>query len=112
MCTLEAALVVQCSIHRYLLNWIHGFVATNAFLSCSTKHIRNFGSSRSLSLQRPIRFPNLWCPFEAFLKTSSSLEVLIEMWSAVENSFKGVVIAKLTHQEEEEEEEETEQSNL
>jgi hypothetical protein len=34
------------------------------------------------------------------------------MWSAVENSFKGVVIAKLTHQEEEEEEEETEQSNL
>lgn len=44
--------------------------------------------------------------FEAFLKTSSSLEVLIEMWSAIENSFKGVVIAKLSHQEE------AEQSNL
>jgi hypothetical protein len=42
----------------------------------------------------PKRF-SLSFTLKAFVKTASSFEQLIKMWPAVENPFKGIVVAKL-----------------
>lgn len=91
----EAAFVVRSSIHTHLLSWVYGILATEAFLSRSGKHARDFSRSRFLAAQRSFWFDNFRDTFKAFLKAASSLENLIEVWPAVENSFKGIVVRKL-----------------
>lgn len=93
MAALEAALVVHSVIDSNPLNWIDCLVASNTFLSGASKCARDFNSILIFNI--PFWFDNLWSSFEALVQASSPLEELIKVRSAVEHSFKRVVIRKL-----------------
>lgn len=84
----EAALVVWSPINRHLFGRVDGALTAYTFVSRSPEHTGGFGRCRSLSIDGFLWLCNLGGSFKAFFKAASSLEELIEMRPAVQDSFK------------------------
>lgn len=83
----EAALVVRSPINRHLFGRVDCALTTYTFVSCPPEHTGDFGCCRSLSIDGFLWLCNLWGSFKALFEAAGSLEELIEMWPAVQDSF-------------------------